>query len=149
MGLIPVLRVLLSAFGTIVVAIGCSIVLFGPHGTAVFFAETVNAFTGGTVLPSGFDTPDVDNEFRFYSVFWLAFGVMLFRAAWTLPDSRTLVLILMGIFFAGGLFRVLSIWQMGWPHPMFQILMWVELVVPVLLSVLVLAGLPRPDRQVR
>ena len=133
------IKTLLYIFAFIVLGIGASIVLIGPAATATFFAGIYNGITGGDLLPTGFESPDVDNEFRFYSVFWLAFGVMLFRAAATFPESAKLVFTLMGIFCLGGLFRLLSIWQMGPPHGMFQFLMWVELGVPVLLSLLVVS----------
>ena len=137
------IKSLLFIFGLVVLGIGASIVLIGPAATAAFFGGIHNSIGGGEGLPLGFESVDVDNEFRFYSVFWLAFGVMLLRAALTFPESHRMVFILMGVFFLGGLFRVLSILQFGWPHGMFQFLMWVELGVPILLSLLVLAAIRR------
>ncbi len=137
------IKTLLFIFALVVLGIGVSIVLIGPSATANFFGGVYNGIAGGEGLPSGFDSADVDNEFRFFSVFWLAFGVMLIRAALTFPESQRLVFALLGIFFLGGLFRVLSIIQMGWPHGLFQFLMWVELAVPILLALLVLTAIRR------
>ena len=93
------IKSLLFIFGLVVLGIGASIVLIGPAATAAFFGGIHNSIGGGEGLPLGFESVDVDNEFRFYSVFWLAFGVMLLRAALTFPESHRLVFILMGCSF--------------------------------------------------
>jgi len=141
--MLSLLRFLLLVFGVVVLGIGFAIALTGPAATATFFGGVYNTITGGQVLPTGFEHANVDNEMRFFSVFWLAFGVLILKAAISLPESTKLVLGLSGVFFVGGLFRLLSVAQMGPPHGLFNALMWMELIVPVLLSLLVMISIRR------
>ena len=79
---------------------------------------------------------DSDSELRFYSVFFLVFGCFVFRAGRTFPNSGHQIPFLLGIFFVGGLARLLSWISLGPPEPLFQFLLCVEITVPILLGIL-------------
>ena len=92
------------------------------------------ASVGGSDQPlTGLSGSDVDSELRFYSVFWIAYGVFVLKAARALPEHFGRVQFLLGLFLLGGIGRVLSHVAIGAPHPLFTLLMWVELLLPILL----------------
>lgn len=122
-------RVLVAGFwllGVSAVAIGSSNFLFGIATTAEFLSMVL----GTLGLPAGdFDdlkTANTDNEFRFYAVFWVAYGIALIRTALGLPATLRWVLPLASLFLVGGIGRVLSILAFGYPAPLFVLLMYVE-----------------------
>ncbi|MEK7266186.1 MAG: DUF4345 domain-containing protein [Pseudomonadota bacterium] len=121
----------LLALGAAAVVIGTGIFLLGPAHVANLISFVLYT-TGGAGDALG--APDTDNEIRFYSVLWIAFGVIAIRAARVLPQSLGLARLLLAIFFAGGAGRALSLSSVGAPHPLFVLLMWTELLAsPALL----------------
>jgi len=55
--------------------------------------------------------------------------------------------LLMGLFFMGGVGRLLSYYATGEPHTLFTILMLVELILPIaILALWVSIGLPKRDK---
>ena len=123
------------AIGISAVLIGLMFFLLGAQFTADVFS-LVPYFLGDQTSITGFDLPDVDGEFRFYSVFWFAYGVALIKAAIDLESRLHWIPVLAGLFFMGGVGRVLSIVIYGWPHSLFQILLAVEIVTPIIMLVL-------------
>lgn len=123
----------MAGLGGSAVAIGAGIYLLGPSAVAEI---CVTAF--GLKHDSFYSlaTPDADSELRFYSVLWIAFGVIAVRAARTLPASLGTARLLLALFFAGGAGRALSMATTGVPHPLFIILMWIELLAPPALYLL-------------
>ncbi|MEZ5893467.1 MAG: DUF4345 domain-containing protein [Parvularculaceae bacterium] len=114
----------LIGLGAAAVGIGTGIFLAGPAAVAEFCASAIGLPPGaGDALAA----PNADNEMRFYAVLWVAFGVIAIRAARSLPASLAASHLLLGLFFAGGAGRALSMSTMGAPHPLFIILMWIEL----------------------
>ena len=77
--------------------------------------------------------PDDDSELRFYSVFFVAYGVIMVPTARDLEQHGRRVPILLALFFAGGLARLLSYFTVGPPHALFMLLMVIELLLPPLL----------------
>ncbi len=132
----PLLRINLYVLGASAVGIGLSMMFLGAETTADFFAAIIVVLVSAPDLPEGFSSPDVDSELRFYAVFWIAYGVILIRTAGDLPLNLYLVPWLAGLFFAGGVGRLLSLWSVGQPHPLFIVLMIVELALPPLLVLL-------------
>lgn len=115
------------------VFIGLSFFLFGAAATANFFVQIPVFLMGSEANITGFDNSNIDGEFRFYSVFWIAYGLYLIHTVRNFDEKFRYVPILAGIFFLGGVGRLLSIADYGWPHPLFQILLFFEIVLPILM----------------
>ncbi len=131
-----ILAAALLALGASAVAIGAGIFLTGPTAVAnaIVGALAPLGLGGGEV--AGLSAPDADNEMRFYAVLWIAYGVVAVRAARALPASLNVARVLLALFFAGGAGRALSMSSVGAPHPLFIILMWIELLAPPALLLL-------------
>lgn len=128
-----ILKVLLFGLGFSAIGIGLSMFGLGVEATGQFFATIVNQFSNNPQELSDFSSASVDSEFRFFAVFWIAYGVILVKAARDLDTYIKRVPLLAGLFFAGGLGRILSINAVGSPHPLFTNLMIIELGLPVLI----------------
>lgn len=134
---------LLVALGVAAIAIGAAIFIFGPQATANAFAAAMRFATGISTTPD-LAGADIDSELRFYAVFWIAYGAFVLRAA--KPDrlrKGATVPLLLGLFFAGGVGRLLSFFAEGSPHPLFVALMAVELAAPPIILLLWRALPPR------
>lgn len=131
-----ILRANLFVLGAAAIGIGLSMLFLGSDTTGQFFAALINFFLSDPQALNGMSSPNVDSELRFYSVFWVAYGIIVLRAANSLDENFGLVPILAGLFFAGGAGRLLSVLAVGYPHPLFTVLMIVELVLPLLLIAL-------------
>jgi hypothetical protein len=139
-----ILQVLLFALGGAAIGIGLMVFLLGAQAVNVV-QSVFDSITGRTASPQTI-TPTIDSEMRFYSTLWFSYGVLLIWVARTMAQwvARTvfqrmrIVLILAAIFFAGGIGRLLSHLLVGAPHPVFTVLMVIELVYPVVLGVLYL-----------
>lgn len=108
-----VLLTTIGALGALPLGTGLLGILRGPEGAP-----------GGAPT-----TASVDSEYRFVNVFWAAAGPALW---WSLarPAQRArFTRILLGLAAAGGLPRLLSVRQTGWPHPVFRATIVLELVV--------------------
>lgn len=134
--MIVTLRFLLALLGVSAVAIAASIVLTGAQYTAWTAEKIFAALTGWQGPLSEPWPPTMDNELRFYAVLWGAYGVVAIWVARDLDARRALVPVLAGIFFLGGIGRLLSILAVGSPHPFFILLMWIELLMPVAMVLL-------------
>ena len=130
---LKLLKLALYALGLAAMGIGASMFLLGSHMTAQFFAGLLASLgnLGGPVID--LTSPNVDSELRFYSVFWIAYGAVVFKTARALPQQMTRARWLLALFFAGGTGRLFSLATTGQPHPLFTSLMWIELAFPVLL----------------
>lgn len=73
-----------------------------------------------------------DSEDRFYATLFLFFGIALIYGARRPSDRIAVLRALMFVFFLGGAARVVSFAVMGAPHPLFVILAFLELAIPVL-----------------
>lgn len=107
--------------------------LGGAQWTANFFTPLGWLFFGGTEPITGFDRADIDSEFRFYSVFWMAYGFVLILTAIDFKKYFRFVPVLAGLFFLGGVGRIFSYFAYGMPHPLFQLLWILELVLPIII----------------
>ncbi|MEZ5947095.1 MAG: DUF4345 domain-containing protein [Hyphomonas sp.] len=138
---LQVFRFAFAALGLAAILIGVMMFLMGPAATGHVFASMLDAVAAtGTDLP-GLSEANTDSELRFYSVFWLVYGLVVLRVSGRLPEALPQARMLLALFSIGGIGRVLSVATAGIPHPLFLVLMWVELVLPaVLLGVSFLGG---------
>jgi apolipoprotein N-acyltransferase len=101
-------------FGAVCIVIALVHIAFGP--AAIPGSIPVNA--------------TLDSEDRFYASLFGGFGAALIWCSRNLDERRGLFHALMAVFFIGGLARFVSYLQMGLPHPLFQFLWGVELILP-------------------
>jgi hypothetical protein len=126
------LRILLAILGASAIAIGLSIVFLGA-APAAQNAEVIYNLIAGTHAPlTGAWPATMDGELRFYAPFWVAYGILLLLAARDLSQWLHRIPVLAAVFFAGGVGRALSLLAVGKPHPVFIVLMAIELVLPAI-----------------
>ena len=127
---------LLRILGIVIVAIGCSFYFLGINTTAQFFAGVTSFLFNDNTLITDLAGANVDSEFRFYSVFWITFGLFVIHTAKNLPQHMERVPLLLLIFFMGGVGRLMSYFAVGEPHILFMVLLYVELLLPLLLMLI-------------
>jgi hypothetical protein len=76
----------------------------------------------------------VDSELRFYSAFYVAFGLAMLRAATRADSEPETVTNLAGALFLAGVARAAAWRSSGAPHPAQKILLGIELGLPPLLA---------------
>jgi hypothetical protein len=130
------LRIAFSLLGVAALAIGGMIFLIGPASTAAAFAALLKIALPETPRVAGLDGADVDSELRFYAALWMAYGGTAVWVAQQLPQRIGLLRLMLGVFWLGGLGRVISFLAIGAPHPLFVTLMWIEIVLPPVLLAL-------------
>ena len=87
------------------------------------FLGGANAFW----LPAELGTASVDNQLRFYAIWFTAPFFLCIWIARNLDRALPVAMILFGVMFLGGLARVFSITQLGMPDPSMVVAMTVEL----------------------
>lgn len=102
-------------FGVVCAAIGATHIVYGP--SSIPGSVPVNA--------------TMDSEDRFYATLFVGFGLTLIWCAMDLAARRGAFFWLLVIFFASGLSRIVSMTQVGLPHPLFTFLTIVELLLPL------------------
>ncbi len=127
-----ILRIGFYGLGLSAIAIGLSFIGFGVDAAGRFFKGLMD-YTYPTEPLTGLDNPNADGELRFYSVFWIAYGILLVQTARDLTRHIARIPWLIALFFAGGLARVVSYVKLGPPHAFFMILMAIELILPIIL----------------
>ena len=131
-----IIQVLMVVLGIAAVGIGAMVFLMGVQ--FIQLTESSFNFAIGQSIPldPAEVSPTIDNEFRFYSIFWLSYGGLVLWVARNILAQLRLVPILVGLFFIGGIGRALSHIFVGAPHPAFVALMVIELVAPVFVVIL-------------
>ena len=107
-----VFQIAVAATGGIAVVTGIAVVAAGASG-----------LPGATAASA-----TVDNELRFFAVFWLAFGIVALRAAARYQEAAQTIRCIAYVVFAAGTARLISLVTTGTPHPVFVGVMIVELV---------------------
>lgn len=118
--------------GFAAVLIGGAIAGLGIEPVGRFFTSIINLLLDAGPLDD-LGAPNDDSELRFYSVFFVTYGVILIQTARNLMQHGHRVPLLLGLFFAGGVARLLSFLMVGKPHALFILLMGIELMLPPLL----------------
>ena len=126
------LRVLHAVLGLAAIVICLSVLLLGPSATANATETLFNIVTGGHQPLTGAWPPTMDSELRFYAPFWGVYGGLLLLVAWDLPAKLNWAPPLAAMFFVGGVGRAISYLMVGAPHPVFSLLMAIELVFPLI-----------------
>ena len=95
-------------------------------------------FGGASAIPgsSGGAEATVDNELRFFSVFWLAYGVFSFWVALNVKAQYKFIPAIALAFFIGGLGRLVSILSVGPPASILIPAMILEFVIPIAIYVI-------------
>lgn len=130
------LRIAFSLLGLAALVIGGMDFVMGPEATGGAFAALLRLVAPGTPDLTGLSGADIDNEMRFYSVLWMAYGAVALWVARALPERIALLRLMLGVFCMGGIGRVISYFAVGTPHPLFLLLMWIEIALPPLLIAL-------------
>lgn len=127
------LRISLILLGMSAIGIGLGIFFTGPNATAQFFVGLLTFIVPDVPKLDGLNSPNADSEFRFFSVFWFAYGVGLIAVTKGALLISKRVPILLGLFFLGGVGRLLSYSAFGAPHLLFISLMAIELALPIVM----------------
>lgn len=116
-----VLRYILYAIALVAVVTGLNVLIGG--------AAAIPGATAGVEAT-------VDNELRFFSMFWLAYGAFCFWIARNLKEQLFLVPFVALVFFLGGVGRLISTLVIGPPASALIGAMVLEFVVPVAVYVI-------------
>ena len=114
------LKVILYAIALVALVTGANVMIGG--------AAAVPGALGGVEAT-------VDNELRFFSVFWLAYGGFCFWVARNLAEQSKFVPFIAGVFFLGGMARLVSTLVIGPPASILIPAMVLEFVLPVVIYV--------------
>lgn len=130
------LRIAFSALGSAALIIGGLIFLIGPAATGEIFTTMLRVFAPDAPPSVGLSGADVDSEMRFYAVLWMAYGGVALWVSRSIKERMRLLRWMLVIFWLGGIGRVISYFAVGAPHPLFILLMWIEVVLPIVLLAL-------------
>jgi hypothetical protein len=96
-------------------------------GPLAFFKGT------GVVPQAGVVTPSLDNEFRFFGVYWFAYGMLCFFAARKLDARKGWVPALAMVMFLSGVARTMSTFLVGRPLDQYFYGAGIELTFPIVM----------------
>lgn len=99
----------------------------------------LNVLVGGAAAIPGSVGPveaTVDNELRFFSVYWIGFGVFCFWVGRNLQEQYFLVPYIALLFLLSGVARLVSVFAIGSPSDVLVHAMVLEFILPVVLFVL-------------
>ncbi|MBL4796793.1 MAG: DUF4345 domain-containing protein [Oleispira sp.] len=99
----------------------------------------LNVLIGGAAaIPgsSGAVEATVDNELRFFSAFWIAYGAFCFWVARNIKEQRFFIPLIASVFFLSGLGRLISILLIGPPSSILIPPMILELVMPIVMAMI-------------
>jgi len=91
----------------------------------------------------------VDSRERFYGAVFLGYGLSWVWAARQSPLPTAAIHFLAGILLLGGVGRIISVIELGWPHWFQVVLMVIEIVLPAIFFYLAAAAAPGVGRGTR
>ena len=106
---------------------------------AVAVVSGINVLLGGTSAVPGVTTPAeaaIDNELRFFSVFWIAYGGFCFWVARNLGERQQFIPFIAMIFLFGGIARLISTVLVGMPGNALLGAMVLEFILPAVIYVI-------------
>lgn len=113
-----IIKFLLIGICIVAIATGLNIILQGISG----------------IPESGLiNQASVDNELRFMTVFWVAFGVYCYAASKNIRENKRNILYIAIVFFCSGLARLVSYLSVGEPIDVFVGAMALEFCLPVVI----------------
>jgi hypothetical protein len=115
-----VFQVLLAIFGTVAVITG----LWGII-TGALDKEYAVSFAKNNLI--------LDNNLRYFSGLWLGIGIGLFLIIPKIENNRAVLVYICLSIFTGGIGRVISIIQVGYPSILYVIFTVLELLFPLLI----------------
>jgi len=124
------LRLAFTLLGLAAIGIGGMIFALGPAATADMFAAALALIAPTPAKVDGLSGPNVDSEMRFYAVLWVAYGALALWVARDLAARIIALRLMLAAFLIGGVGRAVSLVAAGPPHPLFAVLMWIELLAP-------------------
>lgn len=97
-------------------------------------AGTLTVLTGGsTVVGGGVISPSLDSELRFYAAWYVGVGLVLLWSARHVESAGAVIRCVCAVLLLGAFGRVVSWSLVGRPHPLYLVLLGIELVLPLLL----------------
>jgi hypothetical protein len=112
-------------------------ITLGTVAAIPFLSGLNGMISGPTALPgqSGEVSATLDSEYRFVNAFWLAAAPLVWASVPRVERRGDVLRPVLGVVFAGGIGRLLSIRKKGRPHPTMLAALGIELAgIPVLLA---------------
>jgi hypothetical protein len=104
-------------------------------GLVALVFGSLTVFTGAAGVVGGGEVPaSVDSELRFYAAWYAAAGVVMLRTVPRVESAGTTIRALCAVLILAAGARVISIFVIGTPHPVFLVLMVVEFAIPLVIA---------------
>lgn len=142
-----IVRAALVVLGVSTLFAGVLNFALGPDSAALTFGRMLEVLgMDDAYTPGALAGADADSEIRHFAVFLAAYGAWVLRVSLGKVLVRNHVLIALGLFWAGGFGRMISLIQTGlWPDPLFAILGSIELIGPLVLGAVFLLAASKPE----
>lgn len=127
-----VLKLLLYLFGFTILGVTGSIIVLGADATAANGAVLADIILGDTSEVTGLGDANTDSELRFYAGIFAAYGMLLIHTAIFLREKLPRVPYLALTVMLAGIARIVSYYQLGEPHGLFQVLLFAEIGAAIL-----------------
>ena len=96
----------------------------------LLFGARADVMLGASISDSSLIDPVLDSQNRFYGVTFTIYGFLLYLCSTNLKQYKNVLLILLWVFFAAGLARLVSISVVGVPSAPIMGLLVLELIIP-------------------